>query len=107
MESQDENYPATAAETASFWTDEKHVQFLNSIEASFVTAMLEHSSRSFHRLRPRLLDASESTSDLNPRRTISVNAADSGLMGGRSRMKGRRSPRRRSSQAYNSFQDQV
>ncbi|KAI9112004.1 hypothetical protein K1719_016900 [Acacia pycnantha] len=96
---------AAAAETASFWTDEKHVQFLKSIEASFVTAMFENSSSSIQLLRRQLLDASESTTDLKPHRTTSVNHTVSG-MGVRSRsMKGRRrSMRRRSS---HSLQDQV
>ncbi|KAK4283161.1 hypothetical protein QN277_000145 [Acacia crassicarpa] len=107
-ESQEEHVlTVAAAETASFWTDEKHVQFLKSIEASFVTAMFENSYSSIHRLRRQLLDASESMTDLNPHRAASVNHTVSG-MGVRSRsMKRRRSMRRRSSQAFNSLQDQV
>ncbi|XP_028756387.1 uncharacterized protein LOC114761261 [Neltuma alba] len=111
MQSQEGQVPTAAAETASFWTDEKHLQFLNSLEASFVTAMLGNSSSSIHCLRRHLVDVSESTSDLNPHRTASVNYTVSGLTGtnGGRRRRGRRSMRRRSSsQACNSsFQDQV
>lgn len=46
-----------------FWTNERHVRFLNSIEASFVQAMFENNPRSF-RLDRQLPDCSESTQDL-------------------------------------------
>jgi hypothetical protein len=74
-----------ASKTASFWTDEKHVNYLNTMEASFVRTMFENknccsSSSSNHnrvipkidhhrqilRLDRNLPDSSESTLDLKP-----------------------------------------
>ncbi|KAK7364305.1 hypothetical protein VNO80_12861 [Phaseolus coccineus] len=96
-------------ETPPFWTDEKHVHFLNTIEASFVRAMLENQgaanpTRHSLRLDRYLPDISDSTLDLKPysrRRTRKLHApADS--MGPTMRRS-----RRRSSQPYNSSRDQV
>lgn len=46
------------------WTDEKHVQFLNSMEASFVRAMFEKKDHLLLRLDRYLPDTSDSTLDL-------------------------------------------
>ncbi|TKY45138.1 transmembrane ascorbate ferrireductase [Spatholobus suberectus] len=93
-----------ASETTPFWTDEKHVHFLNTMEASFVRTMFESKGAST-RLDRYLPDTSESTLDLksHPRRRIRKHhapAVDS--MGPTTRR-----TRRRSSQHYNSSQDQV
>lgn len=52
-----------------YWTDEKHVQFLNSMEASFVRAMFQSNSHPLPRLDRYLPDTSDSTLDLNTRTT--------------------------------------
>ncbi|KAK7314997.1 hypothetical protein VNO77_33529 [Canavalia gladiata] len=95
-----------ASETTPFWTDEKHVHFLNSMEASFVCTMLEntHHHRHFLRLDRHLPDTSDSTLDLkpHPRRRTRKHHAPSDSMG----PTGRRT-RRRSSQHCNLSQDQV
>ncbi|XP_061361109.1 uncharacterized protein LOC133305021 [Gastrolobium bilobum] len=103
-----------ASETTSFWTDEKHVHFLNTMEASFVRTMLEskggltrrhhHHNQHFLRLDRHVPDSSESTLDLKPyhRRCTRKSHATSDSMGST----GRRT-RRRSSQPCNSSHDQV
>ncbi|KAL2334649.1 hypothetical protein Fmac_015862 [Flemingia macrophylla] len=101
------NSSSAASETSTFWTDEKHVHFLNTMEASFVRAMLENRSNST-RLDRDLPDTSESTLDLKPhprRRTARHHAPSADSMGPTSRRTTRRI--RRSSQPYNSSQDQV
>ncbi|PPD70545.1 hypothetical protein GOBAR_DD32585 [Gossypium barbadense] len=45
------------------WTDEKHVRFLNSMEAWFVRTMLENNDLYHRRLDRHLPDSSESTLD--------------------------------------------
>ncbi|KAI4351780.1 hypothetical protein L6164_006098 [Bauhinia variegata] len=64
--------PVPTTETALSWTDEKHLHFLNTMEASFVRSMLQNDNghgrrRIYHRLlrldRP-LPDTSDSTLDL-------------------------------------------
>ncbi|CAJ1952685.1 unnamed protein product [Sphenostylis stenocarpa] len=100
---------AQVTKTPSFWTDEKHMHFLNTMEASFVRAMLENQGTSnpsptHHSLRldRYLPDTFDSTLDLkpHPHRIRKLHApADS--IGPRSR------PRKRSSQPCNSSQDQV
>uniref|UniRef100_A0A2P2KX08 Uncharacterized protein MANES_14G027400 n=1 Tax=Rhizophora mucronata TaxID=61149 RepID=A0A2P2KX08_RHIMU len=61
------------------WTNEKHVHFLNSMEASFVRTMLENNTR-WLRLDRYLPDSSESTLDLksDQRRTKKHCASTSG-----------------------------
>lgn len=63
------------SKTTSFWTDEKHVNYLNTMEASFVRTMFQnkgcrssssHHSRQILRLDRQLPDSSESTLDLKP-----------------------------------------
>lgn len=63
---------APKSETASVWTDEMHVHFLNTMETSFVRTMLNRTygyGGSTHRLRldRQLPDTSESTLDSKPR----------------------------------------
>ncbi|QCD94884.1 uncharacterized protein LOC114182438 isoform X3 [Vigna unguiculata] len=99
-----------ATETPSFWTEEKHVHFLNTMEAAFVRAMHENHgaatlTRHCLRLDRDLPDTSDSTLDLKPhprRRTRKLHAPTVDSMGPTMRR-----PRRRSSQPYNSSQDQV
>ncbi|XP_027359475.1 uncharacterized protein LOC113868108 [Abrus precatorius] len=96
-----------ASETTPFWTDEKHVQFLNTMEASFVRTMLENKCVSSHHryflpLDRHLPDTSESTLDLKPRRRTRKYHAPSDSMGPTARR-----TRRRSFQLCNSSQDQV
>ncbi|XP_058773442.1 uncharacterized protein LOC131647576 isoform X2 [Vicia villosa] len=58
--------------TMSFWTDEKHVNYLNTMEASFVRSMFQNKTSSSNHNRPilrldrHLPDSSESTLDLKP-----------------------------------------
>ncbi|KAK2367018.1 hypothetical protein QL285_080338 [Trifolium repens] len=113
-----------ASKTSSFWTDEKHVNYLNTMEASFVRKMFENknccccSSSSNHnrmiptidhhrqilRLDRNLPDSSESTLDLKPhqRRRTRKYHAPSDLMSPKMRR-----TRRRTSQPFNSSHDQV
>ncbi|KAI4347522.1 hypothetical protein L6164_008331 [Bauhinia variegata] len=104
--------PVPNTETASSWTDEKHVHFLNAMEASFVLSMFENDKgdgrrRISHRLRldRPLPDASESTSDLKSHPTTRKRAP-SDLMPARGRIDGRRMMRRLTP-PYDSSQDQV
>ncbi|KAG5133939.1 hypothetical protein JHK82_025127 [Glycine max] len=103
-----------ASEATAFWTDEKHVHFLNSMEASFVRTMLQNEGNSNSsttryslRLDRYLPDTSESTLDLKPNsrchRTVKHHAP-SDSMGPTTR---RTRIRTRSSQPYNSSEDQV
>ncbi|KAL3524254.1 hypothetical protein ACH5RR_017088 [Cinchona calisaya] len=46
------------------WTDERHVRFLNSVEASFVRNMFQNSPPPNPRLDRQLPDCFESTQDL-------------------------------------------
>ncbi|XP_062153238.1 uncharacterized protein LOC133861459 isoform X2 [Alnus glutinosa] len=96
---------AAAHQTGS-WTNEKHVHFLNSMEASFVRAMFENNT-GIHRLDRYLPDSSESTLDLKARRREKHASPGSG----RGRMDGRadkRARRRVSSHPWNPpSQDQV
>lgn len=52
-------------ETGSCWTNEKHMHFLNSMEASFVRSMFENRTHRRRRLRldRHLPDTSDSTLD--------------------------------------------
>ncbi|KAK8657192.1 hypothetical protein V6N13_035445 [Hibiscus sabdariffa] len=63
------------------WTDEKHVHFLNSMEAWFVCTMLENNDRCSLRLDRQLPDSSESTLDCKhhsvPTRKKHASSADS------------------------------
>uniref|UniRef100_A0A6N2KBJ6 Uncharacterized protein n=1 Tax=Salix viminalis TaxID=40686 RepID=A0A6N2KBJ6_SALVM len=59
----DPNMPKNNSTTKQHWTDEKHLHFLKSMEASFVRTFLENNGR-FLRLDRYLPDSSESTLDL-------------------------------------------
>ncbi|QCE08222.1 uncharacterized protein LOC114190487 [Vigna unguiculata] len=90
---------STQTQTTSVWTDEKHLHFLNSMEASFVRTMLHHyavlSSHPPLRLDRYLPDTSESTLDSKPNRRPKKHAsAPPDSMGPTPR--GRRSKRRSS-----------
>ncbi|KAK9292050.1 hypothetical protein L1049_020004 [Liquidambar formosana] len=91
----------------AFWTNEKHLRFLNFMEASFVKTMFE--TNGHHLPLDRYVpDSSESTQDLKiHRRKKHVTSA--GVLKSRSRHDSMtdRKTRRLSSQPYNHSQDQV
>ncbi|XP_022734756.1 uncharacterized protein LOC111288218 isoform X2 [Durio zibethinus] len=91
------------------WTDEKHVHFLNSMEAWFVRTMLGNKYRYNLRLDPHLPDSSESTLDYKQNIQIRKKHATSDFIGTtRSKMKGTPNKcSRRPSQPPDSSQDQV
>ncbi|XP_057446256.1 uncharacterized protein LOC130738299 [Lotus japonicus] len=97
-----------ASETASFRTDEKHVHFLNTMEASFVRTMLDNKNNHrrhhhrFLRLDRHLPDTSESTLDMKHCRTGKHHAPSSDSVGQTTKR-----TKRRSSQPCDSSQDQV
>ncbi|KAK7357355.1 hypothetical protein VNO80_16639 [Phaseolus coccineus] len=85
---------STHTQTTPVWTDEKHLHFLNTIEASFVRTMLHHYAAPL-RLDRYLPDTSESTQDSKPIRRPKKHAyAPPDSMGPTPR--GRRSKRRSS-----------
>ncbi|XVF12463.1 hypothetical protein REPUB_Repub08aG0120700 [Reevesia pubescens] len=97
------------------WTDEKHVHFLNSMEAWFVRTMLENNHRYHLSLDRHLPDSCESTLDckrnIQPREK---HAASDFICKRRSKMKGRPDKRSRrpppshqSQPPHDSSQDQV
>ncbi|XP_004515710.1 uncharacterized protein [Cicer arietinum] len=99
------------SKTTSFWTNEKHVNYLNTMEASFVRTMLENKgncsfnhNRQILRLDRNLPDSSESTLDLKSqhRRRTRTHHTPADLMDRTTRIK-----RRRQSQPLNSSHDQV
>ncbi|XP_015941398.1 uncharacterized protein LOC107466905 isoform X1 [Arachis duranensis] len=110
-------------ETAPFWTEERHVHFLNTMEASFVRTMLHRNGGDYYsgrwqllRLDRHLPDSSESTLDSEESRNSKMkkkheaSPSDSLLTGPRSRTEKRRSMRRRrrSSQLHiSSMEEQV
>ncbi|KAG6671174.1 hypothetical protein I3843_Q010500 [Carya illinoinensis] len=89
------------------WTNEKHVRFLNTMEASFVRSMFESNDRNVLRLDRHLPDSSESTLDSKAQRR----EKQYGTSGGESRMDSPRAdkrPRTRvSSRPCNPSKDQV
>ncbi|KAJ1391070.1 hypothetical protein SESBI_36995 [Sesbania bispinosa] len=88
---------APKSETASVWTDEKHMHFLNTMEASFVRTMLPRYGGFSHlHLDRHLPDTSDSTLDSKPR-TSPKKHAPSDSMGPRARR-----TKRRSSKLHNS-----
>ncbi|KAE8705304.1 putative FAD-binding Berberine family protein [Hibiscus syriacus] len=92
------------------WTEEKHVTFLNSMEAWFVRTMLDNNDRFNLRLDRHLPDTSDSTLDCKRNAPTTRNHTTSGFTGSnRCRMKvrpGKRS-RRSSSRSLASSEDQV
>ncbi|KAK4790177.1 hypothetical protein SAY86_017481 [Trapa natans] len=65
--------------SSSSWTDEKHLKFLDSVEASFVRTMLHGNDSSNHlpllRLDRYMPDSSESTRDLKSQRRKNLRPA--------------------------------
>ncbi|KAK4838787.1 hypothetical protein QYF36_016412 [Acer negundo] len=63
------------------WTDEMHLHFLKSMEASFVHTMLENNNggRRHLRLDRQLPDSSDSTLDLKKHRTINKHVNSEGV----------------------------
>ncbi|KAL9163364.1 hypothetical protein ABFS82_06G035700 [Erythranthe guttata] len=60
----------------SQWTNERHVDFLNSMEASFVQTMFENNGRFPPRLDRYLPDTADSTVDLGKERRRRHSASD-------------------------------
>ncbi|KAB2016849.1 hypothetical protein ERO13_D08G111600v2 [Gossypium hirsutum] len=92
------------------WTEEKHVHFLNSMEAWFVRTMLQSNDRYNLRLDRHLPDSSDSTLDCKPRTKHSTSVAVHFIGKTRSKMKKSRPVKRSmrpSSQPHDSSQDQV
>ncbi|KAK4743480.1 hypothetical protein SAY87_001481 [Trapa incisa] len=94
--------------SSSSWTDEKHLKFLDSVEASFVRTMLHGNDSSNHlpllRLDRYMPDSSESTRDLKSQRRKNLRPAAKTNGGVGSDKK----PRRRlPSQPTDSSHDQV
>ncbi|XP_021289822.1 uncharacterized protein LOC110420773 isoform X2 [Herrania umbratica] len=91
------------------WTNEKHVHFLNSVEAWFVHTMLENDGRHNLRLDRHLPDSSESTLDCKQNQTRKKHATSDFIGVTRSKMKGRpdKRSRRPPSKPQDSSQDQV
>ncbi|KAH1107558.1 hypothetical protein J1N35_011326 [Gossypium stocksii] len=92
------------------WTEEKHVHFLNSMEAWFVRTMLQSNDRYNLRLDRHLPDSSDSTLDCIPRTKHSTSAAVHFIGKTRSKMKKSRPVKRSmrpSFQPHDSSQDQV
>ncbi|KAL2458360.1 Uncharacterized protein Adt_03024 [Abeliophyllum distichum] len=85
------------------WTNEKHTDFLNSMEASFVQTMFENNGH-ISRLDRYIPDTSESTQDLGKERRRRYSTSDVIESNGRKKDKKTRSL---SSQSYISSQDQV
>ncbi|XP_065868610.1 uncharacterized protein [Euphorbia lathyris] len=98
----------TGSETGQ-WTNEKHLHFLNSMEAAFVHTMLEDNGRSL-RLDRYMPDSSESTLDLKSQRPKKQSISGYNNGGRRSRID-RRTKRLSSSdhqsQPSDASQDQV
>ncbi|KAJ8752888.1 hypothetical protein K2173_008623 [Erythroxylum novogranatense] len=89
------------------WTNEKHLRFLNSMEASFVSTMLESNNR-FLPLDRYLPDSSESTMDLKSQRRKKQPCSE--IVCTRTRIMDERAEkrtRRISSQLYDPSEDQV
>ncbi|KAE8733941.1 putative FAD-binding Berberine family protein [Hibiscus syriacus] len=98
------------------WTDEKHVHFLNSMEAWFVRTMFENNDRYNLRLDRQLPDSSESTLDCKhhnvPTRKKHASSADSiGTTRSKMKVKTDKRPKRPppppQSQPHDSSEDQV
>ncbi|KAJ0042183.1 hypothetical protein Pint_17415 [Pistacia integerrima] len=93
------------------WTNEKHVNFLNSMEASFVRTMFENNTH-FLRLDRYLPDTSDSTLDLkkHPRKkqvTTVDNIIGPRAVAGSQHSRIYKRTRRHSYQSHTSSEDQV
>ncbi|XP_030532993.1 uncharacterized protein LOC115742692 [Rhodamnia argentea] len=63
----DSHAPTPSGGGGTWWTDEKHLHFLDSLESSFLRTMLvRRSNRPVLRLDRHLPDSGDSTSDLTP-----------------------------------------
>ncbi|XP_022774215.1 uncharacterized protein LOC111316517 isoform X2 [Durio zibethinus] len=90
------------------WTDEKHVHFLNSMEAWFVRTMLENNDRYNLRLDRHLPDSSDSTLDCKYNiQTRKKHATSDFIVSTRSNVTGRPDKRSRRTSSHDSSQDQV
>ncbi|KAF2320340.1 hypothetical protein P3X46_030597 [Hevea brasiliensis] len=102
--------PRVASNQTGPWTNEKHLHFLNSMEAAFVRTMLENNGRLL-RLDRYLPDSAESTLDLKSQSQRRKKHTTSGIVGPtpRTRVADRsdKRPRRLSSQSHDPSQDQV
>ncbi|KAK1554180.1 hypothetical protein Q3G72_008938 [Acer saccharum] len=95
------------------WTDERHLHFLKSMEASFVHTMLENNNGGHRHLRldRQLPDTSDSTLDLKKHRTINKHVYPDAdiIIGSRNRSncnidsKADKKPRRHSSSSYRPY----
>ncbi|KGN57360.1 uncharacterized protein LOC101217506 [Cucumis sativus] len=91
-------------QTGPLWTNEKHMHFLNSVEASFVRSMFQNRAhRRGLRLDRLLPDTADSTLDSPHNHTKNHPTSGSARINGRST----RRSRRISSPPYTSTQDQV
>ncbi|XP_060203570.1 uncharacterized protein LOC132631874 [Lycium barbarum] len=89
------------------WTNERHVHYLNSIEASFVRAMLENNNAPLLPLDRHLPDSTDSTLDTPKQRRRRFSTSDINMSSG-SRIDIEKKTRRLSSQSSDiSSQDQV
>ncbi|XP_059304837.1 uncharacterized protein LOC132056579 [Lycium ferocissimum] len=90
-----------------YWTNERHVHYLNSIEASFVRAMLENNNAPLLPLDRHLPDSTDSTLDTPKQRRRRFSTSDINMSSG-SRIDIEKKTRRLSSQSSDiSSQDQV
>ncbi|ESR35127.1 hypothetical protein CICLE_v10006265mg [Citrus x clementina] len=103
----------TANRSSSFsgpWTNEKHLHYLNAMEAAFVHKMLDNKRR-LPRLDRYLPDTSDSTLDLNTHPTKKQATTSRSSAGNKtgmdSRADKRLTRRRRSNRPYTSSEDQV
>ncbi|OMO86032.1 hypothetical protein CCACVL1_09850 [Corchorus capsularis] len=79
------------------WTNEKHVHFLNSMEARFVRTMLENNGRHSNlRLDRQLPDSSDSTLDFNRNQTRKKHSTSVDFIGTSSKSKMKARPDKRS-----------
>ncbi|KAK3039274.1 hypothetical protein RJ639_027978 [Escallonia herrerae] len=97
-----ENNKVKADRSSWGWTNERHVHFLNTMESSFVRAMLENDGH-LPRLDRYLPDSSDSTLDLKTERRRRYSTSD--ILD--RRVKTDKRSRRQLSQPYISSQDQV
>ncbi|XP_059629301.1 uncharacterized protein LOC132271824 [Cornus florida] len=88
-----------ANDQSGLWTNERHLKFLNSMEASFVRTMFENNGRPL-RLDRYMPDSSESTLDLKKERPRRHSTSDIR----ESRARTDKKSRKRASQPYTSDQ---
>ncbi|PSS32391.1 Protein Rev like [Actinidia chinensis var. chinensis] len=91
-----------SSDGSAYWTNERHMHYLSSMEASFVRTMLENNGHVL-RLDRTLPDSSESTLDLKLDRRRRYSTSDIPNPRSRTDSKTRRPP----SQPFTSSLDQV